>query len=320
MALDEKKRRQIVESYKSFLSKGQVSSSLSIASDIDKKFLNDSQAQMRRPGKKSSPDTWEGAAAIALGPRHWSEYYFKISVTDVSIGRTADSKRPTMVIVASSILRIRRLPQEESPLPFVSGFAFIQIETVARVFYLMIRDSQYSQWIAAFTLCYGPSIVDDDAEMATALSSMDSLEPYLAKPPSWKFDKKRIFNYRRIIFNPNGIPAALRNFSNFELVEALLTKVFALAVNEVNRTADAGQWMLFLDAISVLQIINFYDLNEAERAAVMLNLYHLMVVHASLILGPPVSRASMQSFSFNTAYIVNFDMISIVEIEHNILR
>ena len=45
-----------------------------------------------------------------------------------------------------------------------------------------------------------------------------------------------------------------------------------------------------------------------------------MVLHGCLVIGPPPSWKNWNSFFNNIAYIVSYEMISIAEVEHNILR
>ena len=79
-------------------------------------------------------------------------------------------------------------------------------------------------------------------------------------------------------------------------------------------------WIKFLDEISLLQTINISILSEKERVAFFLNLYHAMVIHGSLVVGPPPSWNTWNAFYNNISYIFGYEMLSIAEIEHNILR
>jgi hypothetical protein len=145
------------------------------------------------------------------------------------------------------------------------------------------------------------------------------VQAYVAKPNTWRLDKRRIFNYRRIIFNYLGIPASTRDKSPNELIEDMLANAFELASAEAANCAAPRQWIVFLDKITILQVLDFSKLNDVDKAAFLLNLYHLMVLHGSLIIGPPPSWASWQAF-FNTSYLLLCDIVSIAEIEHNMLR
>ena len=55
--------------------------------------------------------------------------------------------------------------------------------------------------------------------------------------------------------------------------------------------ATVSQWIDFLNQLSYIQYINITTLNECEKTALLLNLYHVMIIHVSLIIGPPASWA-----------------------------
>ena len=261
---------------------------------------------------------------MATAPRSWSEQFIKLSKTEIAIYRGSEAARASHVIQTSSIFCVRPMRSEETPLHLLashmSNFAFFQVETFARVFYFMVREKQLIDWLNAFIAILGPNNVHlTSVETVPPDMIAGSDEAYVAKPSTWRLDKRRIFNYRRIIFNVLGLPASVREKSPGELVEDMLCNAFDLASVEASNTAVPRQWIAFLDKITVLQVLDFSKLGETERSAFLLNLYHLMVLHGSLILGPPPSWASWQAF-FSTSYLLLFDIVSIAEIEHNMLR
>ena len=79
------------------------------------------------------------------------------------------------------------------------------------------------------------------------------------------------------------------------------------------------QW-LFPDSVSDLQVIDVVSLSEPAKAALFLNLYHVMVIHGSLVLFPPQTSANWQPFFNDVAYLVSFDVLSMAELEHNVLK
>jgi hypothetical protein len=332
LSSEERKRRQIAESYKALVAKSSAQQ-LALANacfgqqnEFDKTFLDNSQTTLKLRGK--SGDKYEGGAAMATAPRSWSEQFIKLSKSELAIYKGHEAARPSHVIPAQSIFCVRPMKVEETPLHLLtshgSSFAFFQLETFARVFYFMVREKQLIDWLNAFEKILGGngsivhfSNVTDSLQPPEIVAGSD--EAYVAKPTTWRLDKRRIFNYRRIIFNYLGLPASVREKTPNELVEDMLSNAFALAAAEANNSAAPRQWIAFLDKITVLQVLDFSKLQDAEKAAFLLNLYHLMVLHGSLIIGPPPSWASWQAF-FNTSYLLLFDIVSIAEIEHNMLR
>jgi hypothetical protein len=70
----------------------------------------------------------------------------------------------------------------------------------------------------------------------------------------------------------------------------------------------------------LLQTVNVGQMKPREKFCFMLNLYHTMVLHGCFILGPPTSWATWNSFFSTVTYLVGHDIISILELEHNVLR
>ena len=71
---------------------------------------------------------------------------------------------------------------------------------------------------------------------------------------------------------------------------------------------------------SALQAFDFFSLDGLDKIAVFLNVFHAMVLHGMLILGPPASWSSWPSFFNFFSYIISYDFVCISEFEHNILR
>ena len=97
----------------------------------------------------------------------------------------------------------------------------------------------------------------------TTHQSVELDEAYLARPIDWRTDKRRVYNYRRIYFRP---PVEVRSIAS--VVETCLLLAFQLSGKE----AREQTWIEFLDAISLLQVLNLTELPEKSRTAVLLNL------------------------------------------------
>ena len=330
LSTTEKKRRHVVESYKqslSLLSTSPTSPSsskmitfLNNLSDFDRSFLGHQINVIHRERNRAGLETFEGTAAIAQDRRHWMEQYMVVTKAEMSFYKNADAKRVTSKIALSSILGIRPMKTEE--LPF-QGFCFFQVETFARVYYFMVRTEQLlDDWMKALTSFLGQNIVLTGNMHSSSVPNL--AEPdgtYLANHPSWKLDKKRLFNCRNLVFNPLGLPRRIRDMHPCKLVEGILSKCFTLSALEANGLAsDTVNWLVFMEELSALQTVDISLLNETEKVAFLLNLYHLMVLHGSLIIGPPPSWSSWQSFFNTVTYSLSFDIVSIAELEHNMLR
>ena len=148
-------------------------------------------------------------------------------------------------------------------------------------------------------------------------------EAYLAKSACWKLDKKRILNYRRIIFNPAAMSSKYNNITPNQYIENILLNILFLSNNNTTTSTTNNniyQWVKFMDEISYLQCINISKLTEKERIAFFLNLYHIMVIHGSLVVGPPPAWNYWNAFFNNITYLFSYEIISISDVDFNILR
>lgn len=346
----EKRRRQIVESYRVLLKSDPTAAPmakffgfLNQVAPADRDYLdgNTSVQQRTRVIKGNQEvDSWEGCVGMATSRRHWVEFLLVLTKTEACFYRKQHSnnnrastqrvpRRPAMRIDMSSVVSVQPMRFQDIPL---QGFAFFQVETFARVYYFMVRsDIQLHEWIEAFVHCLGKEVLhspfDDSIIHASAQAGVPQSgrfsEPegdaYLAKSACWKLDKKRIFNYRRIIFNPAAKSSKYTQMSPNAFIESILANVLFLS-NADSSKSNAYQWVKFMDEISWLQTINVSKLTENERVAFFLNLYHVMVLHGSLVLGPPPAWNYWNVFFNNITYLFGYEIISITDIDHNILR
>lgn len=79
-------------------------------------------------------------------------------------------------------------------------------------------------------------------------------------------------------------------------------------------------WTEFNDELSILQIINIKKLNEKEKTALFLNIYHIMILHGYIVFGPPMAWVNWQTFFNSVSYLISNDIVSIAELEQHILR
>jgi hypothetical protein len=342
MSIREKRRRHIVESYKSLLLKGDsksisdINSLLELETEDDRNFLTLKGGKVRSNSnliQNNVDSIFEGCVAFATTRRVWVESYAFLSNVDIIIKRTHLHKLRILRIPIESVICIRPMKSNEIQ---ISAFSYFQIETVNRIYYFMVSsDRILKEWINKFHLLLGNKIVNINNDYTINENQHSYLEnlknlsednlksessAYLPLAGAWKLDKRRIFNYRSIIFNPNGIADNLKKLHPCELCERILTMAFDLSLSNNEGTFDISLWILFMNEISILQVINISSLKEGERAAFLLNLYHIIVLHGSLVIGPPPSWSSWKSFFNTITYTFAFDIISLVEIEHNMLR
>eukprot|EP01039_Chlorochromonas_danica_P005134 gene5134-5641_t len=78
----------------------------------------------------------------------------------------------------------------------------------------------------------------------------------------------------------------------------------------------------FLDGLSLLQRVDLshMDFASSHAACLFLNLYHTLVIHASLIIGLPTTLLKWQHFFRNFVYEGFGDIFSLAELEHCVIR
>ena len=330
MSIYEKQRRVIVESYKELMPNGKpdpsLSTFLSKVNTDDLKFLSDVPVSHVGKGVFSKgTEKWEGSCCLAMDRRHFVEGFLVLTEIDMVLTRTRDSKRCILKLPLHALLRVKIMRPEETPFP---GFKFFSVETFARVYYFMVRsERQLSAWIQGFsTVLPSDAMRTSDDELGysrrgkrkpTELALYGNINnAYYAKTPTWRLEHRRILNFRSIIFNSEGLPERLKEYSPCELLESILKKAFKIAQD----SESVSLWISFMNEVSMLQTIDIYDLSETEKTAFFLNLYHTMILHGMLIFGPPTSWASWPSFFNSVSYLLAFDVVSINELEHSILR
>lgn len=320
----EKFRRQLVVSYRGLLSGSSAKSYqakfedfLGTKTEIDRYFLENSNPVCVSSRMKSN-QRWEGGVAIATDRRMWIEKSLIVTATEMCILRHSDSRKSTGVTVSlSSILSVRILSSNEIPFP---GFGYFQIETFLKVFIVMVRSMVEAEaWIRVFAGFLGNKITEPPNMKSHPLPNfMESSELLFGRPPCYKLDRRRVYNFRRIIFSSSTLPSHLQSLTPNQLVESALEKAFELVASATSDNTST-LWVEFMDCISSFQCLDLASLNEKEKISLLLNLYHVMVLHGFLLLGPPV-QSSWASFFNTVSYVIAFDVCSINELEHNGLR
>ncbi|KAK3264854.1 hypothetical protein CYMTET_26428 [Cymbomonas tetramitiformis] len=107
------------------------------------------------------------------------------------------------------------------------------------------------------------------------------------------------------------------------LVETLLRQGLAIQTqinDDICGDVELHTIASFLNGTSRLRSVQLQGLNSSERKAFFVNLYHLMVVHACLLVGPPRSASKFVRFFTTMSYECAGELFSLAELEHNILR
>ena len=274
----------------------------------DKNFL-------QRAGiRKNDSSILSCMVARAVSDRHWIEEWACITNDEVLFYRL-DHSNPYFRISLASIVKVEPLPKEEWPI--IQGYHFLSIETFGRATCLMFKSAKQTQdWIE--TILDHRSKPQEIVQSCNSFSShlIDVDEPsseFLRRSSMWDCSKRKLLNCRKFSFRT---PSKTDPESTLSIAETALRKAAAL---DPKGSADSAL-IAFLDCASALKEADARALNEEQRFAFFLNVYHIMIMHAYVVLGPPDSSLKWLTYFNTTSYQCADDIFSISELEHNIVR
>lgn len=79
----------------------------------------------------------------------------------------------------------------------------------------------------------------------------------------------------------------------------------------------------YMDGISLLQCIDInsiINITEFEKLCLFLNLYHCLLLHSYIIFNYPITILKFVSFNCHCSYEIFGDVLSLAELEHNIIK
>ena len=271
-------------------------------------------------------------AARAISDRHWIEEW--VAVTDRRISFFhPEKRRPHFNVPFSTIMDIFALDTEDCPVPMramVSGshigqwFSYLAIQTVGRTVYLMFRsETDRNDLLSTITNHLTDNQFASKMENApsqescfSSLAAMDNpADEFLHKSSMWHCKNRRVLNCG--LFSLHNRSATTSDPS--EIVEQTLLK--AMLVQDVESTQDFKRRHEFLVSAALLKNASVARLSsEASKMAFFLNLYHVMILHAYMVIGAPDRSLQWISYFNNIAYQVGDDIFSLTELEHCIIR
>lgn len=194
------------------------------------------------------------------------------------------------------------------------------IETIGRSFYLMFAsENERDSWFDLIPQLKEGRQGDTDSvssnESGSTTAPMVEIgnpaDEFMHNSSMWDCKHRRILNCRQFSLCCQTSGDAL------QLVENALVRGFELAEDSFD---DSGRRVAFLDSVAALKQANVHNLAEDSRLVFFLNLYHVMIIHAFLVLGPPDSALQWISYFKNISYQVSDEIFSITELEHCIIR
>ena len=321
LANSEKSRRILGQAYVTARESGmsQVATKLlafhQLETEFDIKFLQRTSPNiMSKPSKVIRKSCF---VARALSDYHWVEEWASITEHQIVFyhpERQKDNYRMSL----SSIVKVEKLSAEESPnLP---SYSFMAIETLGRTIYLMFASEQECcAWVGILQdlrILKCNSHPNSSGLEGSKVSSMsehlmsidDPAEEFLHKSSMWNCKQRRILNCRTFCFRPSGQDPV-------KSVQDTLRQAL-----EPQEDSEEANLKAFLTCTSLLKGVHVNGLGEMERLAFFLNLYHVMIMHAFLVLGPPDSSFQWISYFNTISYQCSDEIFSLSELEHNIVR
>ncbi|CAM9243562.1 unnamed protein product, partial [Ectocarpus sp. 6 AP-2014] len=227
----------------------------------------------------------------------------------------------------------------------IPGMHLVEIHTIGRVHYMLVEGLQEARdWAVDIQSQLDQQQADGGRASASPqddLSISDPFSQYMTKKSSWKATNFWVLNCRRLLelngaafggggggsggvgrsadvgwgggcwMDQGGVGGQVCDFVSGLLRQAL----------DLNDDSKTEQLIKFLDDICRLRWMPLEGLSHSEQLAVFLNLYHVMLLHAFFILGPPGSPLSRVASYFTTlCYEVGGDVMSMADLEHCVMR
>lgn len=289
-----------------------------------KRLRSESEASLKKSGKKSAPRgvLFQGFLARAASESHWVEQWAAVTSSHVWFYQP-DKKRLTYCISLQSVLNIKsssRTEGYEFDSPCIPQFYFSALETLGRTIYCMHATSiQCTQWIVSISTALQdirgyPNLHEqvDDAWQTIVHTPDDPAQEFLHCSSIWSCKGRRVLNCKKYLFNYDKKPM---KETPCRFSEQLLQKALTL-----NSKSSHKSLCSFLDSASLLKAVDVSMLEEPDRKAFFINLYHIMIMHAFVVLGPPRSSFEWISYFNMISYQCSDDIFSLAELEHRIIR
>jgi hypothetical protein len=282
----------------------------SLRTELDSTFLKRKRRAI--PSKFADSVRTAGFVARAISDRHWIEEW-AIVTDQLVLFFSPEKSKPHYHINLRKVLKAQRLAVEERP-QFPS-YALAEVELLGQSIYLMFSsESLCEEWLESILSAIpdrdGGVSLDSAGSGANDLwmSVDDPTDEFMQKSSMWNCKQRRILNCGRFSFRTQ--PCDPCTVASDLLVKALKPR----------EESDDSLLRDFLRAASALKNVDAYRMEGEERLAFFLNVYHALIMHAFLLLGPPDSGFKWMSYFNTISYQCSDDIFSLAELEHCIIR
>ena len=265
---------------------------------------------------------------VALNGHHWKEFSINFESNKISICGVKNIKNESFIIYFDEVASCGMIKEQ---VPFAGyNFLFIKLNSLQTFYLAHKHDDVLIALEDKLTKCMKKrhnlaTHSDDGLDLNQAHGSVtESFSEFVALPKGIDINengkvKKIILNNRVVPFHP--ITSDPCQFSISILSEFLtLYEQFTnnkCIMNEVlvKSLADLSVKASDLAAIKGIEIMS-----DTEKIAFFINIYHVILLHASLEHGRPDSILKLRRFLILASYNIGGYVYSLSEIEHCVLR
>eukprot|EP01134_Creolimax_fragrantissima_P008600 CFRG8600T1 len=275
----------------------------------------------------------EGCVITANWETRWCESWAVLSSLQLCL-YASSRRKPNWSINMQNVLSVSM----SGPGP-MDGYYF-EIETVGRVYYLAVSSERER---AVWLKCLENRLAMCRKVRDVFPPQTDPRDVFVVRSRRWGRERS-ILNMRNQIIASDQTKSKFllgstsnntkidRNDENIELVDAgvsaikePLALVSALLSDVLNLDSESPMTMLiaFLSKtahLKLLTIDQISSLGHDEALSFWLNLYHCLLSHALLLIGPPNTARQIMTFYNDISYEIAEYAFSLGEIEHSILR
>eukprot|EP00612_Vaucheria_litorea_P000222 CAMPEP_0171453512 /NCGR_PEP_ID=MMETSP0945-20130129/1190_1 /TAXON_ID=109269 /ORGANISM="Vaucheria litorea, Strain CCMP2940" /LENGTH=602 /DNA_ID=CAMNT_0011978393 /DNA_START=35 /DNA_END=1844 /DNA_ORIENTATION=- len=303
------------------------------------------RASVRRLSRQTQPHLLENSVIRVLSEHHFSEEFAIATPASITFRR---ANSVVLKIDVGDLFRVALADENsETWLPGFSTVELHHLEEFIQFSFLVLSELKSGPLCISndfISVHHGSSdrmlsdsnkdaisLISCDLELETSQKTDTSNSPFLLHSSAWKGKSRSIMNSRRIrpssgktIGSCGSTPNSSESTSSNNLVAELLLKIFSIGDDAAGQFREGGECdhlLEFMDQTGDLKWIDLKSLEEHnEKLSFFLNLYHLMILHAHLLLGSPGNSLKSTGYYNGLSYEVGDDVISLVELEHAILR
>jgi len=303
------------------------------------------------PGVNKMPPASSSAAVqtpavFLFGARHWIQGTLVLEKTS-SVSRIRLLSQQGDVWWERSIMTVIRCTLCEPGNDAFRTLHMFEVETLGRVFVFVVQTTQEaSTWAAAIRQEIAIARTDDAPPPGWAVDGIaDPREVFIRRRNIWAGGQRQILNARRMTTLRSSPPdfESLGCRKPAEIAAKLLQSVLCLNDRDksactyfveysigAERREDVKRWNArdcknaqtefasFMDALAILRSLScLRRASPKQKFCFWVNIYHTLLVHITLLFGPPLPRWKLWK---SVCYEIDGEPFSLLEIEHCILR